>query len=154
MRTVAPTNSGFTLVEIMVVVVIIGVLAGIAIPMVAKVRQNALGARFANDLRAARGMIEQYALEKGAWPPDGNAGMPAELADYLPPSKWSGAPAIGGSWDWDRGVFGFTAGLSVENYTVPQALLAAIDRSIDDGNLATGAFRTTGANRVSMILAP
>lgn len=154
MRAVPVTDRGFTLVEIMVVVVIIGVLAGLALPAIAKVKQKALGARFMNDLRIARGMADLYVHEKGDWPPDGNAGMPSELLEYLPPAQWSRTPCIRGFWDWDYNVFGFTAGLSVENYTGPDSQLVAVDKAIDDGDLSTGTFRKTSAVRVSLIFEP
>ena len=138
----------------MIVVVIIGLLAALAIPAFARVQKASRVSRFLNDLRVASGAIEQYTLEKGAWPPDGNASFGTQLADYLPPGRWNGATIFGGYWDWDYNNFGFTAGLSLENYTAQESELEEVDRRIDDGDLSTGKFRRTGGNRVSWILAP
>lgn len=57
------TNKGFTLVEIMIVVAIIGLLAAIAIPNFVKARTTAQMNACINNLRQLDGAIQQYALE-------------------------------------------------------------------------------------------
>ena len=57
------TKKGFTLVEIMIVVVIIGLLAAMAIPAFQKVRENAVGKALTNDARQLASAAQQYMLE-------------------------------------------------------------------------------------------
>lgn len=59
-------KKGFTLVEIMIVVVIIGLLAAMAIPAFQRVRQNARESAITNNLRQLAAGAEQYFLETGA----------------------------------------------------------------------------------------
>lgn len=132
---------GFTLVEIMIVVVIIGLLAAIAIPAFQKLRTKSQITAFANDLRIGRDGFDSYAMENGRWPPDGISGLPAEIDGYVSDTRFSGPTPLGGNWDWDNGQFGFTAGLSVISPTANVTTMRQLDQSIDDGNLATGNFR-------------
>lgn len=57
------TRSGFTLIEIMIVVAIIGMLAGIAIPSYFRSRQSAQQVTCVQNLRAIEGAIECWSLE-------------------------------------------------------------------------------------------
>jgi prepilin-type N-terminal cleavage/methylation domain-containing protein len=78
-------KSGFTLVEIMIVVAIIGLLAAIAIPNFVKARESAQLNSILNNLRIIEGAKDQWALEnkKGTGDlPDWTAGA-AGIADYL-----------------------------------------------------------------------
>ncbi len=65
MQTTIKNNrkSGFTLVEIMIVVAIIGLLAAIAIPNFVKARTTAQTNACIANLKQIQGAIEQWALE-------------------------------------------------------------------------------------------
>ena len=59
-------KKGFTLVEIMIVVVIIGLLAAMAIPAFNKVRDTSQSKAIINNLRQIASAADQYFLETGA----------------------------------------------------------------------------------------
>ena len=58
-------KAGFTLVEIMIVVVIIGLLASMAIPAFQKVRTNSQDKAVLNNARQLSAASDQYYLENG-----------------------------------------------------------------------------------------
>jgi type IV pilus assembly protein PilA len=59
------SKKGFTLVEIMIVVVIIGLLAAMAIPAFQKVRTTSQTKTITNNLRQLASAADQYFLEYG-----------------------------------------------------------------------------------------
>lgn len=151
-HSVQPSRSGFTLVEIMVVVVIIGLLAAMALPAFQRVKQSAVSKRYLNDARQVRDGAERYALENGSFPPNGIGGLHASLRGYIPDSIFNATTTpLGGVWDWDFQQDGFTASISVYQYTVSDAQLRDIDRTIDDGDLTTGLFRKMGSKAIFII---
>lgn len=58
-------DGGFTLVELMIVVVIIGLLAAMAIPAFQKVRQSSQDKAVLNNARQLSAAADQYFLENG-----------------------------------------------------------------------------------------
>ena len=65
MKTTKTRKAGFTLVEIMIVVAIIGLLAAIAIPNFIKARATSQQNACINNLRQIDGAINEWALETG-----------------------------------------------------------------------------------------
>lgn len=59
------SKKGFTLVEIMIVVVIIGLLAAMALPAFQKVRTTSQNKAVTNNLRQISSAAQQYFLEHG-----------------------------------------------------------------------------------------
>jgi len=136
------SKRGFTLVEIMIVVAIIGLLAALGIPSMLHSRIKARATRFANDIQRAGHAFVQYSFDNGSYPLDKNpAQMPDGMAPYLTKFSWFDPTAIGGQWDWDYGVFGITAGVSVHSPNWGSEQMKVVDQILDDGNLSTGLFR-------------
>ncbi|HRT10708.1 MAG TPA: type II secretion system protein [Candidatus Paceibacterota bacterium] len=81
MKSRTSRKSGFTLVEIMIVVAIIGLLAAIAIPNFVKARTTSQMNACINNLRQIDGATQQWALETKQ-KPDANV-IVTEIMDYL-----------------------------------------------------------------------
>ena len=75
-------TAGFTLVEIMIVVAIIGLLAAIAIPNFVKARENAQLNSILNNLRIIEGAKDQWALENKKGTGD-TVDSVVTISDYL-----------------------------------------------------------------------
>ena len=152
MKPKSYSQSAFTLVELMIVVVIIGLVAAISIPNMISARESSRNGRFIGDLRTANHSFIIYAMETGTYPSDETPGiLPAGMSEYMGSLDWTEPTSIGGNWDWDYQVFGITAGVSVYRPSSDLSQLARIDSTIDDGDLGTGNFRSRADGYVSIL---
>ena len=142
----------FTLVEIMIVVVIIGLLAAIALPASMRVRQSAQNKRYASDLRTFSQAFETFAVSNGGWPPNTPSGVvPPGMSGLLRDQTWNGVNSVGGRWNWDFNNFGVIAAISSTGVTASDAQMANVDAHLDDGNLTTGLFQKIGTRFVFIL---
>ncbi len=81
MKNRTSRKSGFTLVEIMIVVAIIGLLAAIAIPNFVRARTQSQKNACINNLRQIDGAVQQWALENKA-AASANPGF-TDISSYL-----------------------------------------------------------------------
>jgi general secretion pathway protein G len=68
-RTRGSGGGGFTLLELIVVVAIVGILATMAMPALKNVPRRAAEAVLKSDLRTFRDIIDQFHADKGHYPP-------------------------------------------------------------------------------------
>jgi prepilin-type N-terminal cleavage/methylation domain-containing protein len=76
-KIAAKSQSGFTLVEIMIVVAIIALLAAIAVPGFLRARKRSQASRILNDLRMIDSAVDQYAIETNK-----TTGSPVAVTDW------------------------------------------------------------------------
>ncbi len=130
MNTITPTNTniirrGFTLIEILIVVVILGILAAVVVPQFTNASEDANDAAVRSQLQTLRGQIELYRAQVGSDPDLLTAGwddmiegnyLMVEPKNPLTESATSGsiaaAAADGVAWVWkDKSATNTTKGL-------------------------------------------
>ena len=97
-------SRAFTLVEIMVVVVIIGLLAAAALPAYRLITIRSRATTVVNDLRTFSTVFITYSLQNGRYPDDGDPQVvPPQVAGQLPGNFTQRTP-IGGVYKWNFNV--------------------------------------------------
>ena len=142
-KTAFNKKSGFTLVEIMIVVFIIVLIGAFAIPAFAKVRLNSVVTAFSSDLKKLVYAGEMYILETGYYPPDTDPGdFDIELEGYISEKFFEMTTSMGGNWDFSWDVpDGPWSAAGVSGGTMGDREFLLVDQILDDGNLSSGDFQ-------------
>jgi len=150
---------GFTIIELLVVVAIIGIIASVAIVVFTETLIKARVSSIAADLKAFETGFLTYASDNGQMPPDSHLEDPyhlppgAGMEDYLSVHRWSRGTPLGGDYNWEGPNNYPYAGISLYATPAPASTLAILDERIDDGNLSKGRFRITPNSRYTFIIA-
>ena len=95
--SVSKSRRAFSLVELAVVVLIIGILTAVAVPKMFNTSTKAKESAAKASLSVVRNAIEMYQAEKGKYPGSA-AALPADLANYIkgqfPKSPYTGTSTI------------------------------------------------------------
>ena len=147
----------FTLVEIMIVVVLIGILAGLAIPAIQRIQEQTLISSIANDLRVFDEAFNRFELDNGSFP-SGLWGyrISEEMTPYLQGTGFDEE----GEYSQIYYYFGWTLNFGEDRATSsillfkqsPRGWLSTysdeelvlfqeVDAIIDDGDLDSGSFQ-------------
>ncbi|MCX5715388.1 MAG: prepilin-type N-terminal cleavage/methylation domain-containing protein [Candidatus Omnitrophica bacterium] len=76
-------TKSFTLIELLIVIVIIGILASLAMPEYKKIVTRAQNVEAMQNLTAITGGLERYLLETGRFPDDQRPDVPIPSADQI-----------------------------------------------------------------------
>ena len=150
---------GFTLVEILIVVVILGILAAIVAASVSDATESARQQTFISNIKSYNDAAMMYITRTNEYPEDSSSGeCPAGFEAYIDCDEWEAGPAIGGVWDFEfQDTGGYTSAFGVHfdgtGRTRDEAYMTEIDAVVDDGDLLTGAFRQIAADRYYYIVA-
>ena len=111
-------KAGFTLVEIMIVVAIIGLLAAIAIPNFVRARATSQANACINNLRQIDAAANQFALENKKKAGDAIT-LTTDLTPYIKLNASSSIPACPAGGDYTCGSVGATPACSLASTVTP-----------------------------------
>jgi prepilin-type N-terminal cleavage/methylation domain-containing protein len=138
-------RDGFTLVELLVTVSIVGILAGLAIPNMRNMTFRARATSVAADIEAISVATVSYNANAHAWPSEAASGVvPPELVPYLP----DGFTFQGNGYELDFENIPLPLGLPYDP-NVSQLIGASV--TAPDDRLSNGILELLGGRVISSI---
>jgi prepilin-type N-terminal cleavage/methylation domain-containing protein len=147
------SRRAFTLIEVLVVVVVLGIIAAVAIPKFAAARSTSAAAAAAEQLKIFERALENYYARNGHYPHghwDWKRGSD-EIRAIFGTDLFSKETPVGGHYGYvgpDQGgqtrltILPFSGVFDEVNRVRPDnEALAEVDALLDDGNTAAGRFR-------------
>lgn len=132
---------GFSIIELLLTMAIIGLLAQIAVPRYSEMKRRAIAASIMGDVHAIRIAAFTYYTEHGAFPPDaGVAQLPPQLIDNLP----LGFSFDRTDYDYDWHLWTQTSGSGTQT-------LVGITVLVTDSRLAAQIVRSAGAGYLPIV---
>ena len=93
---------GFTLIELVVVVLVLGILAGIAAPHLFDVAEKAQASAELGSARVVLDAANRFRASNGDFPRDALGGeFPSDFIGLLQPNIFTATSPSGGQYDWD-----------------------------------------------------
>ena len=134
---------GFSLIELLITMVFIGLLAGLAVPRYADMKRRAVAASILGDIHAIRIAAFSHYTENGSFPPDAaNGTLPPQLVANLPTGFSFQRP----DYDFDWHVWTTASGAGTETFV-------GITVSVTDPRLVARLVLTAGAGYIPIVTA-
>jgi len=132
---------GFSIHELLVTMVIIGLLAQIALPRYSEMKRRAIAAAIMGDVHAIRIAAFSYYTENSLFPPDAATGtLPSQLVDNLPTGFTFDRP----DYDYDWHVWSMPTKSGSETFV-------GISVIVSDPRHAAQLVKTAGAGYIPII---
>lgn len=149
-----PLAKGFTLIELMIVVAIIGLLAAIALPAYSNFILRSKLTETAVQLGVFARAFNTSKQINGTYPRDVSVGVIPTGSPGLTIDKtqWETPTLLGGNWNWEGSDNHSYAGISIDGSTAEEKDFIQLDTIIDNGDLSSGKFRKTPNGRYTFIL--
>lgn len=146
-------TSAFTLTEVLIVVLILGILAALVVPKFTRAAEQSRITASATNMRFIAEAAKRYRLKHGEWPADVVRGVwPPDFQEYLLEFDLAKTP-VGGKWDWDNWEHSPRRGVAVavSILEIDETVMAKIDAELDNGALDSGSVRLNG-DRLQLVL--
>ena len=137
-------NRGFTFVELVVVVLIIGILAAVGVPHLLGLTEEALIKRTITDVRAIHDAASLYLAEHGELPAQTEEGTgPGAFEGYIDGRVFNKVPPIGGiAYGWMKSWSNLDGLVYIDfGPNMPRDIILEMDQKYDDGNPGNKSIR-------------